>query len=88
MLIGRDRLQSDRQVWILRVGLRRSLLEAGLGLVESHGVVLRVEFDQKIARLHRLIIFRMDRNDCAIDAGRERMQVANNLRVVGVFVGA
>ena len=73
--------RSGPAAWRPRRGLRRR----GLGLHRACAPVGRVQFDQRIARMHTLVVADENRGDVAVDARAEHRDVALDISVVGAF---
>ncbi len=72
------------------VGLLRGHLAAGLRhlrarLIQRHLEVARIQIHQRIARFHELVVVDIDRDDGAVDARADGIQVSFHLGVVGGF---
>jgi hypothetical protein len=61
-------------------GFRRG--EIGFRTFHGELIIARVELDEHVPGLHRLVVRDFDRDDGATDAGRDRAHMSAHLRVV------
>ena len=61
-------------------------LEARLGQLHGDLVIARIDLDQQRSLLHPVVVFRVNADNGAVDAGADRIYVAIDFGIIGGFV--
>ena len=68
--------------------LCHGLVVLGLRLLQRDLIVAGIKFDERLSRVHDLVVVDVDSTDGTVDARGDRVQMAVDLRVIGVLVAA